>query len=99
MDTNTTLIIIVAILALIAIIAFFRFSRSSQVKLKGPLGTGLDLKAHNDVAPITPAATLKDAQSGGNVTVSDETGRGATGEQIKSKGDISVRSKNSDPKV
>ena len=51
MDTNTTLIIIVAILALIAIITFFRFSRSSQVKQKGRLGTDLDLKAHNDVAP------------------------------------------------
>ena len=90
---DTSIVIIIAIFALVIVAAFIVFRQRAKVKIKGPLGTGLDLDASNQPEPPTPAVRVKDAKSeAGGLLADDQTGRGADVESVEVHDDILVSS-------
>jgi hypothetical protein len=49
---DTTMVIVIALFALIIIASLFVFRQRSKVNVRGPLGTGLDIDASNDLPPL-----------------------------------------------
>ena len=88
MDKTTAIVIVTAILAVVFISFFLLFRNRGRGKLKGPFGTGLDGAGSNEAQPTT----LKNAQAGGNVRLSESGGRGVLGTNIKVGGDIDISS-------
>jgi len=101
---DNKMIAVIAIFALIIIASFLVFRQRSKVRIKGPLGTGLDVDASNDPLPPTPGVTIEDAKSrGGGLLAEDQTGRGASVKRVDVQTDIGVSSvpppKDHDPKA
>jgi hypothetical protein len=101
---DTTAIVVIAILALIVVAAFVVFRQRTSVRIKGPLGSGLELDASNNPPRITPGVKIEGAKSrSGGLLAEDKTGRGAEVNQVDVKDDILVTSappgENLDPKA
>ncbi len=84
MTSNQALVLTVLIVAVVAIVLLIRNGRSSSVKFKAG-NVSLDAKGSNE--PV-PGATIKGAKSGGEIVAEDQTGRGATIEDVEAKGDV-----------
>ncbi len=90
---DTTIAIIIAIFALVAVAAFLVFRQRAQVRIKGPLGTGLEVDASDQPPPPTPGVRVEDAKSRkGGLVADDQTGRGADVRQVEVEDDILVSS-------
>jgi hypothetical protein len=101
-DNNTLLLLVIVIFALIVIAAFQVFRKHAKVKVRGPLGTGLEVDASNDPSVPPPAVKVSDAMSRrGGLTAKDETGRGVEVNRVEVEGDITASSApgKPDPKV
>jgi hypothetical protein len=86
-------VIVIALFALIIVAAFLVFRLRGKVKIKGPLGTGLELDATNEMKPPTPAVRVEGAESrSGGLLANDRTGRGAEVKDVKVEADIRVSS-------
>ncbi len=97
MDT-TTVTIVIALFALIVVASFFVFRQRGKVKIKGPLGTGLELDASNDPPPSRPgieAANIKSRKGG--LVADDQTGHGVKTTDVDVEDDVLLSS--SDPKA
>ena len=93
MDNPSMLLLVICVFALVAIAAFLAFRRRAKVKIKGPLGTGLEIDASNEPASPGPAVKVSEAQSrGGGLTARDETGRGVEVSKVEVERDISATS-------
>jgi hypothetical protein len=90
-DTNTVLVIVIDIFAVIVIIAFLLYRTKAKVSVRGPLGTGLDVDASNEPAPLAPALTAEDIKSGGDMTATDETGRGLKAKNVDAGKDVTLK--------
>jgi hypothetical protein len=90
---DTTIAVIIAIFALVAVAAFLVFRQRAKVRIKGPLGTGLEVDASNQPAPPTPGVRVEDAKSRkGGLVADDQTGRGADVRKVEVEDDILVSS-------
>ena len=99
MDNNLTYLIIVVIFAIIIILAFLFFRQRAQVKIKEPLGTGLDINASNEPNTPNPAIKGQDLTSRkGGLAAHDKTGRGVDIQRAEVEKDINLSSSN-DPKA
>jgi hypothetical protein len=87
MDTNTTLILVIALLALVAVAAFLVFRQRGNVEIKGPLGTGLKVDGSNQAAP-PQGAVVKDARAGRNIRAQTDEGQARVSRAIAESGDI-----------
>jgi hypothetical protein len=77
----------------VVIAAFLVFRQRAKVKIKGPLGTGLEIDASNQPASTSPTVKVSQAKSGnGGVTARDETGRGVKVSKVEAEGDITATS-------
>ena len=93
MDPTTAAVLVISLFALIVVAAFLIYRSRAKVKVKGPLGTGLDLDASNEPPPASPGVRVKDATShGGGLLAEDKTGRGADVEGVEVQDDILVTS-------
>jgi hypothetical protein len=90
---NATIAVVIAIFALVVVAAFLVFRQKAQVRIKGPLGTGLEVDASNQPAPPPPGVSVEDAKSRkGSLVADDQTGRGAHVRQVEVEDDILVSS-------
>ncbi|MEW5989588.1 MAG: hypothetical protein AB1791_23410 [Chloroflexota bacterium] len=90
---DNTAVIIVVIFAVIVVAAFAVYRRRSEVKIRGPLGTGLELKASNKGKESQPGVKVEDATSRrGGLLAEDKTGRGVDAKRIDTADDILLSS-------
>ena len=92
MDISTNVVLLIAVFALVVIVGLL-ISRRVRAKIKGPLGTGLEIDASNESASPGPAVKVSEAQSrGGGLTARDETGRGVEVSKVEVERDITATS-------
>lgn len=101
MDATSAAIVIIALFALVAVAAFLLYRRA-DVRIKGPWGTGLDVKGSNEDPDPRPGVNIEDAKShGGGLLAEDKTGRGAHVSGVEVQDDILASSEapDTDPKA
>ena len=116
MDAYTAVIIVVIVFAVVALVGLWRYSRRGEVSLEA-LGAKVSVKGENEpkakasssqsqtvpgAATPTPGVNVKRVEStAGGLYAQDETGRGASVEDAKTRDDIIVTSSNpdADPKA
>jgi hypothetical protein len=89
MDTNTTLVIVIAVFAVIVVAGFIVFRNRAKVKITGPAGTGLEFGADNQPAVPTPGVKAEDIKAK-NVTAEDQAGRGVDAKHIEAQEDVKL---------
>ncbi|MCP4992870.1 MAG: hypothetical protein GY934_03645 [Gammaproteobacteria bacterium] len=98
MDTTVTIVFVIVLFALIIVASFFVFRQRSKVKVKGPLGTGLELDASNDLPPSRPGIEATNIKSRtGDMVADDQTGHGVKTTDVDVEDDVLLSS--SDPKA
>ena len=99
MDLNTAGFGIIIVFSVIAVAAFITYRLRSNIKIRGPFGTGIDIDASNEPRDSKFGVRIKKAKStGGGVYAEDGTGRGADLEDIEAKDDIIATSKTDEGK-
>ena len=89
--------VIIAIFALVAVAAFAVYRRRADVSIRGPWGTGLDVKGSNEEPSSGPGVNVEDAVSrGGGIRAEDKTGRGASVRRVDVQDDILASSEEPD---
>jgi hypothetical protein len=92
MDNSTIILAVIIVFALVVIVGLLIFRRV-RAKIKGPLGTGLEIDASNEPAGQGAAVKVTEAKSrSGGVTARDETGRGVEVSKVEVERDIAVTS-------
>jgi hypothetical protein len=95
MNKPTATIICLGILAL-AFLGFFAvFRKKGKGKIKGPFGMGVEVEGSNEHAS-RPGVQLKDAQAGGGIRATDNTGQGVVAEKLKAGLDIEISNSGGD---
>ena len=91
---NPTMIVIVIVLFVLAVIAAFQvYRRRARVRIKGPVGTTLEIDASNEPVQSTPGVKVTEAKSrSGGLTATDKTGRGVEVARVEVERDIAVTS-------
>ncbi|MSP13380.1 MAG: hypothetical protein EXR62_10550 [Chloroflexi bacterium] len=102
MDNNTVVVVVIFALIILAIAVAYR--GQIAVKLKGPLGLGLDVKASQPTPPAPGAVSASDITAKqGSVTIAGQTGGDVTATKVVGGGDVSITSspppKDSNPKA
>lgn len=54
MDNSMVIVLVITVFALVVIAAFVIYRHRAKVRIKGPLGTGLEIEASNQPASPTP---------------------------------------------
>ena len=92
MDNSTMILLVIIAFALVVIVGLLIFRRV-RAKIRGPLGTGVEIDASNEPASPSPAVRVSEAKSrSGGVTARDETGRGVEMSKVKAERDITATS-------
>jgi uncharacterized protein (DUF58 family) len=89
MTTITAGLLIVVLLAIVAIVALVRFRQHTKVRINAPGGMALNLEGRDTEA----ALNVHNVKSGGQVSVRDDTGRGANVSDVAAEKNVIVRSK------
>jgi hypothetical protein len=91
MDNSTMIVLVIIVFALVAIAAYQVYRRRARVRIKGPLGTEVEIDASNESA--SPAVRVSDAKSrSGGLAARDETGRGVEVSKVEVERDITATS-------
>jgi hypothetical protein len=86
------MIVVIVVFALVVIVGLLIFHRV-QAKIKGPMGTGLEIDASNEPASPSPAVKVSEAKSrSGGLAERDETGRGVVVGKVEVERDITATS-------
>jgi hypothetical protein len=89
---NSTMIVVIVVFALVVIVGLLIFRRV-RAKIKGPMGTGLEIDASNEPAGPGPAVRMSEAKSrSGGLAARDETGRGVEVSKVEVERDITATS-------
>ena len=94
MDISVNLVLLIVVFALVVIVGLLIFRRV-RAKIKGPLGTGLEIDASNEPATAGPgpAVRVSEAKSrSGGLAARDETGRGVEVSKVEVERDITATS-------
>jgi hypothetical protein len=76
MDISTNVVLLIAVFALVVIVGLM-ISRRVRARIKGPLGSGLEIETSKEPVSPSPAVKVSEAKSrSGGVAARDETGRG-----------------------
>ncbi len=96
MTTTIAAVLIVIVFALIVIATFIVHRQRNKIKIKGPLGTGLELDSSNDPTPSQAAIKAEGIKSReGGLMADDQTGRGIDVKQVDVKDDVLLGSTSS----
>ncbi|TAK92733.1 MAG: hypothetical protein EPO07_19145 [Verrucomicrobia bacterium] len=91
MDITTGNVVVTSILALVFVAFFAVFRSRGKGKIKGPWGTGIDVEGSNEPQPTR----VKEVEAGGNVRVTESSGRGVDASRLKAQGDVEISSSSS----
>jgi hypothetical protein len=76
MDISTNVVLLIAMFVLVVIVGLV-ISRRVRAKIKGPLGTGLEIDASNEPATLRPGVRVSEAKArNGSVIARNEGGGG-----------------------
>ena len=93
MNDNSIILIGIVLFVCLAIVSFLLFRRRVNVKIKAPLGLGIEIDAENDSHQSGPAITIEDVRSkSGGLIAEDTQGRGVNIKHVEASGDIQVKS-------
>ncbi|HKP54567.1 MAG TPA: hypothetical protein VJ183_18170 [Chloroflexia bacterium] len=90
MDAGTVAIVVIGIFAVIAIVAFV-FRQNFTGSVKGPLGTGIELKTSQPPPPLSPGVLMEDVTAReGNAEARNDAGSGAVMRRVEAGKDAIV---------
>lgn len=93
MDNPTMIVLVIVVFVLVAIAAYQVYRRRAHVKIKGPLGTEVEIDASNEPSAPSAAVKVTDAKSrSGGLIARDEGGRGVEVSRVEVERDITATS-------
>lgn len=93
MDNPTMIVLVIIVFALVVIGAYWAYRQRVRARIKGPLGTEVEIDASNEPAGPNPAVRVSEAKSrSGGLAAHDETGRGVEVSKVEVERDITATS-------